>query len=59
MTWQPAAFATDRAGVLERLQEGVADEGIERCRIGIGAGIPLRGIDVGDGRYKFYCCVGR
>ena len=58
MTRQPACCAADCARVLECLQERVTDEGIERCGVGIGACIPLGSIDLGDGRYESYGCVG-
>ena len=41
----------DAAGLLQRIEERVRDERIERRRIGIGARVPSVGVDVGDARH--------
>ena len=41
MARRPAGAAADRAGILQRFQEGVREKRIERGGIGIGAGIPV------------------
>ena len=58
MRGRPARAAANRARNLERIQEGVGDERVEplalrlfkRATGRIGAGVPRRGVDAGDGR---------
>ncbi len=47
--WQPARSPVHGASLLQRVQEGMADERIEMCRIRIGARIPLGRVDLGHG----------
>ena len=51
MARRPARPAADRARILQRLEKAMGDEWIEDGRIGIGAGIPRLGRDVGDPRH--------
>ena len=53
---RPAGAPAHRSGILQRLQEGVREKRIERGGIGIGAGIPGLGRDVGDLRYDLDLC---
>ena len=50
MARRPARAAADRAGILQRLQKAMRDEWIEQGRVGVGAGIPRLGRNVGDAR---------
>ena len=49
MHGRPAGLCTDAAGILERREEGVRDEGVERIVVAVacaeGAGIPVRSRD--------------
>jgi hypothetical protein len=56
---RPSRPPAHRSGILERFQEGVREERIVGCRIGIGAGIPGLGRDVGDLRCDLDFCGAR